>query len=331
MAASKGTILVTGANGGLGSAIVRQIVSQPELAAYHGIYTVRDGKSASGSLRSILAATGSSHPHDIFSLDLAKLESMRQTAQTINERVASGDIPPIRALILNAGFQDFGKQAWNDDGLDMTFSANYLGHWLLTLLLLKSMDKDSGRVVIIGSQAHDPYDVRNERTKAFVDEKYKNIVQDEPRFEAIAKGTWSSAKEDQSYRSGFRRYGAAKLYLVMMIILGVDPGNMSTGLQRNAPWIMKLLIFHIVFPIVAMLMPNGPIRTTKTSASHVLQAAFDADPGPSGTLKNKYLDGTEPVKTSTESNDPQKRDLVWKQSVRYAHLAEGDTILADWQ
>ena len=64
-------------------------------------------------------------------------------------------IPPICVLILNAGFQDFGKQIWTDDGLDVTFTANYLGHWLLTLLLLQSLDKDSGRIIVVGSQSHE--------------------------------------------------------------------------------------------------------------------------------------------------------------------------------
>jgi NAD(P)-dependent dehydrogenase (short-subunit alcohol dehydrogenase family) len=66
-------------------------------------------------------------------------------------RVSAGQIPPIRALILNAGFLDFGKQSWTDDGLDVTFAANYLGHWLLTLLLLRSMDKKAGQIIVIGS------------------------------------------------------------------------------------------------------------------------------------------------------------------------------------
>jgi NAD(P)-dependent dehydrogenase (short-subunit alcohol dehydrogenase family) len=153
MAATKGAILITGANGGLGSAIAKQIASRPEFAAYHELYTVRDATAAPGL--EVALAGSSSHPHDILSLDLANLDSVRQTAEAINARVSKGDVPPIRALILNAGFQDFGKQAWMDDGLDKTFSANYLGHWLLTLLLLKSMDKDSGRIVLLGSQSHE--------------------------------------------------------------------------------------------------------------------------------------------------------------------------------
>lgn len=100
-------------------------------------------------------ASNASHLHDAVSVNLTNLESVREIAGEINARVSAGEIPTIQALILNAGFQDFGKQTWTDDGLDTTFVANYLGHWLLALLLLKSMDKQSGRIVLVGSQLHE--------------------------------------------------------------------------------------------------------------------------------------------------------------------------------
>lgn len=152
---TKGTILLTGANGGLGLAVVRNIVSRSELAAYHGLYTVRDS-SSSQRLRSALGdAAAASHSHDIVSLDLTRLDAVREIATAINARVAAGEIPPIRVLILNAAYLEFGAQTWTAEGFDMSFAAAYLGHWLLTLMLLQSMDRDHGRVVVIGSSAHE--------------------------------------------------------------------------------------------------------------------------------------------------------------------------------
>ncbi|KAJ8132226.1 hypothetical protein O1611_g1389 [Lasiodiplodia mahajangana] len=150
---TKGTILVTGANGGLGSAIVEQIASKPEFSTYHGIYAVRNAAQAP-ALTSALTHSPT-HVHNVLSLDLTKLDNVRAVAQHINARVSAGEIPPIRALIINAGFQDFGNQSWTSEGLDTTFAANYLGHWLLTLLLLESLDKEDGRVVVVGSQSHE--------------------------------------------------------------------------------------------------------------------------------------------------------------------------------
>ncbi|KAF3397419.1 WW domain-containing oxidoreductase [Talaromyces pinophilus] len=343
---AKGTIIVTGANGGLGSAITKEIVSKPEFSAYHGLYLVRDATHAD-VLHSVLT-TSSRHPHEALSIDLADLGSVRKAAEAINLRVLEGKIPQIRALILNAGFQDFNKQTWTKDGFDTTFSVNYLGHWLLTLLLLKSIDRNAGRIVIVGSQAHDPNDRRNDRSKAFIDDKYNPIIRDKDNFEAIAKGTWSSAIEDTSWgRSGFRRYGAAKLCLTMMMhelqhrmngdpqlknvcILGVDPGTMSTGLQRHASWFIRVLMFRIVLPLMLLLMSNPPFRSTQKSASHILQAAFDSNEVLGEYPKDLYLNGDELWETSEESRDGQKRELVWKETVRYTQLKEGETILAAW-
>ncbi|KAI0852724.1 putative short-chain dehydrogenase [Daldinia vernicosa] len=345
MSATKGTILITGANGGLGSAIAKQASSEPKFNGYHSLFAVRDATRAP-ALRSVLS--NATHPYDLISLDLTDLDNVRQVAEAINARVAAGEIPSIQALILNAGFQDFGKQIWTEDGFDVTFSANYLGHWLLTLLLLKSINKDSGRIVVVGSQSHDPYDKRNDGTGAFADEKDKTFVNDQASFEAIAKGTWSSAQEDPSWRGGFRRYGASKLFLIMMIhelqrrmnldpvlsnvcILGVDPGTMTTGLQRHASWMIRVLLFQIIYPIIAFFMPNGPVRTTDKSASRVLHAAFESSPELGESPKGLYFLDQVLFETSAESRDAHKRDIVWKETVKYTHLDQSETILSNWQ
>lgn len=189
-----------------------------------------------------------------------------------------------------------------------------------------------------------PDDKRNAATKAFVEERYKTFVHDEASFEAIAKGTWSSAEEDPSYRSGFRRYGAAKLFLIMMMyelqrridqevtlknirVVGVDPGTMISGLQRLAPWIIRVLIFKFIYPIMLYMQPNGSIRSTRRSASDILEDAF----GSVSLQETSYFDGREPLDTSTESRDKQKQNLVWTETAKYAQLKEGDTILGNWQ
>ncbi|KAI1442793.1 putative short-chain dehydrogenase [Annulohypoxylon stygium] len=348
MAASnaKGSILVTGANGGLGSAIVEQTASKPEFSAYHGLYFVRDTTRAP-ALNSALA-NGVTHLHDVVSLDLTKLDDVRQVAGRIDGRVSAGEIPPIRTLVLNAGFQDFGNQRWTDDGFDTTFAANYLGHWLLTILLLGSIDKEAGRIVVVGSQSHDPNDPRNDRSKAYDNPKYKSFISDAASFTAIAKGEWSPATEDSSFRGGFRRYGASKMFLIMMqhelqarlntdpslnkiCVLGVDPGTMLSGLQRYASWPIRVLLFQVIYPIVLYLWPEtGPVRPMSRSAGDVLEAAFMAGDGGEG-MKDKYFNGREPFETSEESRDEEKRKLVWSETVKIAGLTEGETVLENWQ
>lgn len=103
---SKGTVLVTGANGGLGSAIVHSILSTPDLASnYTGVYAVRKAATAK-KLKATLSRAPSNHKHETVDVDLGSLADVRKVAADINARVAKGDLPRIRALILNAGYQD---------------------------------------------------------------------------------------------------------------------------------------------------------------------------------------------------------------------------------
>lgn len=106
MTVSQGSILITGANGGLGSAIVSHILKTPKLATnYTGIYAVRKAATAT-QLQSILGHAPRAHRHAIVDIDLSSLDSVRKTAASINSRVEKGELPKIRALILNAGYQE---------------------------------------------------------------------------------------------------------------------------------------------------------------------------------------------------------------------------------
>ncbi|KAK2604314.1 hypothetical protein N8I77_007256 [Diaporthe amygdali] len=341
----KGTILVTGANGSLGSTIASQIVSTPELAAYHGLYAVRNA-GAAPVLRSAIAQNGlqstNPHTHDIISLNLADLASVRAVAAAIKARVAAGEIPPIRALILNAGYLEFTTQSWTEDGFDMSFASNYLGHWLLTLLLLGSMDREEGRIVVVGSEAHDPH---NPKGKASYGEGWTEFMRDGSG--PVARGTWSTSKENPTYSGGFRRYGAAKFCQVMMIpelqrrldtdpalsricVLGVDPGSMTGNLTRRGPWFIQIMFQFIMpwlAPLMAWLQPNGALRTLKLGAADIIAGAFKGAPPPKGM----YFYGPRVEEMAAEARDVRKRERLWVETVGYTGLKEGETILTNWR
>lgn len=177
---------------------------------------------------------------------------------------------------------------------------------------------------------------------------YKTFLSDAASFEAIAKGSWSPATEDASFRGGFRRYGAAKLFLIMMqhelqarldadpalnkiCVLGVDPGTMISGLQRLANWVIRVLIFQIIYPLILYWNPNGPVRPPSRSAGDVLEAAFGVVGEGGNPPKDGYFDGRVPLETSGESRDVVKRELVWKETVRMVGLEEGETVLVNWR
>lgn len=78
--------------------------------------------------------------------------------------------------------------------------------------------------------------------------------------------------------------------------------------------------------------PDGElVRPPARSARDVLEAAFGAV-GEGGTLpKSLYSDGRKTYETSVEVMDLEERALVWRETVKYSGLKEGDTFLGNWQ
>ncbi|KAK5635099.1 hypothetical protein RRF57_010813 [Xylaria bambusicola] len=353
---AEGSILVTGANGGLGSAIVRHILASPSLAkTYHGLYTVRNPERAT-SVQSVLKKAGAAgHAYDLVPLDLSSLASARKAAEDINKRVETGEIPCIRALILNAAWQEYTTHTMTGDGFDMTFQANHLSHFLFTLLLLKSMDKEHGRVVVLGSWSHDTSDKRNTVSgilRAYEDEKWNLIFREPVSAEPLARGKWSTPDDEPgSGNTGYRRYGASKLCEIMFMrelakrlktdpslsaigTLAVDPGAMPTGLARRTPSKFLRAASVVAGPLMSIMSrfstPNGHYRTTAQSASDVINAAFDTEKlgkRPDGI----YLNGSVVADCGPEAKDEGKCEVVWRESIGFAGIKEGDTVLTNWR
>jgi NAD(P)-dependent dehydrogenase (short-subunit alcohol dehydrogenase family) len=83
-------------------------------------------------------------------LDLASLASIRVFAA---KTVANGR--PLDLLINNAGVMDLPARRLTEDGFEMQFGTNHLGHFALTGLLLPLLQRASGpRIVNVSSLAH---------------------------------------------------------------------------------------------------------------------------------------------------------------------------------
>ncbi|KAI5466358.1 hypothetical protein BGZ63DRAFT_348146 [Mariannaea sp. PMI_226] len=343
MTTSNGSILLTGANGGLGSAIVAEITKKPELAAYTGIYTVRKAQTAT-QLKKVLDSGSQPHKHEIVDLDLSSLSSVRKTAEEINRRVAAGELPPIRALILNAAYQDHEELNMTADGYEMTWQVNFLANQLLALKLLQSMDKEKGRILILGSWSHDVEDKRNDIGHT----PYKGHTTLFPGVEELAKGKWSTPADGDGWFAGFRRYGASKLCAVMLVhelanrigtdpnisnirVVSLDPGAMGSDLTRRGSSSLQFQVKYIV-PVAAWLAvkfnPNGALRPMWKSAADVLRLCFEVE-APRGKLL--YLNGTEEAGTSKEAQDADKRKEVWRYGLAAAGIKQEDTILKNWE
>lgn len=134
MSSKKGSFIVTGCNGGLGKAVVADFLQSPNATSCKGQFAVRNPSIAT-SLQSVLAKSPSAKDHEAIAIDLSTLSSVRASAKDVNDRVNSGRIPPIRALLLNAALQHVKGQTFTGDGMESNFAVNYLANFLLVLLL----------------------------------------------------------------------------------------------------------------------------------------------------------------------------------------------------
>jgi NAD(P)-dependent dehydrogenase (short-subunit alcohol dehydrogenase family) len=86
---------------------------------------------------------------EIQALDLSSLASVRQAAKELLKKFKTIDV-----LINNAGVM-MDQQTVTSDGYDLTMQANYLGHYLLTRLLLPSIQKSQDpRIINVTSSTY---------------------------------------------------------------------------------------------------------------------------------------------------------------------------------
>ncbi|XP_071801425.1 retinol dehydrogenase 13-like [Asterias amurensis] len=143
------TVIITGANCGIGKETAKDLARR----GGHVILACRDEKKAEKARREIVDDTGN---QDVVvrKLDLASLKSIREFAQQINAEESN-----LHVLINNAGIMRC-PYLQTEDGFEMQFGVNHLGHFYLTNLLLDKMKSSSpSRIINVSSLAHTTGDI----------------------------------------------------------------------------------------------------------------------------------------------------------------------------
>ena len=140
------TVVVTGANSGLGLAAARQVAETGASV----VLAVRDKARGEEAKRAVLAsAAGADVRVEI--LDLGDLKSVRTFAKRLADT-------PIDCLMCNAGVMAIPERSTTADGFERQFGVNHLGHFALAALLWpnlrKAAQKGGSRVVVVASDAH---------------------------------------------------------------------------------------------------------------------------------------------------------------------------------
>ena len=130
------TILVTGSSDGHGKLVARELVDRGATVLVHG----RHRRKTEAAVEEIGAAGA-------LVADLAELDEVRRLADDIDE---------LDTLVNNAGVI-VPERRESADGHELTFAVNYLGHFLLTRLLLARL-REPARIVNVSSIGQHPLD-----------------------------------------------------------------------------------------------------------------------------------------------------------------------------
>jgi light-dependent protochlorophyllide reductase len=292
------TAVITGASSGLGLECARALLQRDD--GWHVVLAVRDPVRGEAAV----AELGEPDRCTVRQLELASLASVRRFVADYPD----AGVPPTHALICNAGIQVISTPQTTEDGIELMFGVNHLGHFALVQGLLGQL-RPPARIVIVSSDTHDPS---------------KAIGMPSPRY--------TSAEEVAHPRDEFngrRRYTTSKLCNVLftyelarrlpdgITVNAFNPGLMpGSGLARDYGRVQQLA-WRFVLPALRIL---PQVRSTRTSGRNL--AALAADPAFDG-VSGRYYDGPKAIRSSVDSYDAAKARDLWQTSERLAATPGG--------
>ena len=139
-------VIITGANSGLGFETAKKIAADHD---FRVILACRNEEKAARAKSEIISATGNEQIVSM-KLDTSSLASVRAFAAAFIDRYGTVDV-----LINNAGISPMRESGVTEEGFEVVFATNYLGHFLLTQLFLPHFSAD-GRILNVTSDMHNP-------------------------------------------------------------------------------------------------------------------------------------------------------------------------------
>ena len=165
MTTTSKTIIITGANTGIGLATAETFIKD----GHHVIIACRNPEKAK-TAQQHLESFGTGQV-DVIRLDLNSLEQINQAANEIIAKYEKIDV-----LVNNAGMMTPDLEA-TADGFEKQFGINYLGPFLWTLKLLPLVQKaQQGRVIHLASMMHLLGRIQPENFNADQVKKYNGVL-----------------------------------------------------------------------------------------------------------------------------------------------------------
>ncbi|CAK9296575.1 unnamed protein product [Gordionus sp. m RMFG-2023] len=235
------TVIITGSNKGIGKEIARTLASKNARI----IMACRDMSKCEESRKEIVLET--KNPNVICKyLNLASFKSINTFAQNITKSETN-----INILINNAGIMNCPK-SFTQNGFEAHFGVNYLGHFLLTYLLLPKLlsqdnnDNRPSKIINVIDKSFiggilDLEMIKEERNRNLqvINKTNKNNRDniDQPLLEyADTKYEAMQAYMDSKLALVLMSDSLAHNYKSKLKVYCVDPGLVNTELRRYLPY-----------------------------------------------------------------------------------------------
>lgn len=279
------TAIVTGATSGIGSETARVLAKRGARL----IIPARDLKAAE-DVKSRIQKEIQTADIILMEMDLSSFASIRRFATNFESLGL-----PLNILINNAGKFCHEFQV-SEDGFEMTFATNHLGHFLLTKLLLNKMIRTAketgiqGRIINVSSCIHSwlgkegiQFDQLNDpksydATRAYAQSKLANILHTKElalRLEKLKANVTANS---------------------------VHPGIVKTRLTRDREGLITDLVFFLTSKLLKSI-PQAASTTCYVAAHPHLK-----------NISGKFFADCNKASASSLANDPDKAMELWRDS-----------------
>jgi NAD(P)-dependent dehydrogenase (short-subunit alcohol dehydrogenase family) len=217
--------------------------------------------------------------------DFKSQAEVRRLADTIKDRFGVLDV------LVNNAAAVFDHRTTNGDGIELTLAVNYVAVYLLTRLLVPTIQRSAdGRVITVVSEAH-----RN----ATLNVNDLQSVAPYERFEAYGRSKLADLL--------FSYELARRIEQRDIAVLTMHPGTTRTTLFRP-----RNSLERVVMPILDLRA-----RTPERSADTVVWLATDAA---APALHGLYVSDRQIVESSPESQDPATASDLWNATAELTGL-----------
>lgn len=273
---SNKVVVITGANAGLGFEAAR--------------YFAARGAEVIGAVRSIQRGADAQahilrlHPQAnirFMECDLSRKSSIEQCAHQIIATTPAVDI-----LLNNAGVMSIPYEQ-NEDGIEMQFAINHLGHFRLTALLYSHF-KVNARIVNVSSLAHrqctfdlnDPYYLTKpyHAFRAYAQSKLANLL-------------FTRAFNEKCHTDARN-----------LIAVSAHPGIAMTSLFNK---VEPHSMFRKLYPLLRLLIPNA-----QQGAKPLIMACLDTNAKPNHFYGPSLMRNSDSVKLSSMSFEATQATLA---------------------